>query len=95
MKTNISIETDEGVRDLLANYFDGKVSKRLASRKDLIAFVNGCVDMATQNAMGGEKFVKAATVLTGPEEAEVARLRTLGKNDSYIRGWIQVMRRAA
>ena len=95
MKTNVSIETDDACRDLLANYFDGRVSKRLASRKDITEFVLGCVDMAIQNAMGGAPAVAASTGLSPAESQEVDRLRKLGKNDSYIRGWIQVMRRRA
>ena len=95
MKTNIGIELDDHQRDLLANYFDGKVSKRLATRRDMTEFVMGCVNMAIQNAMGGETQVAAATALTPAEEREVKRLRATGANDSYIRGWIQVMRRAA
>lgn len=93
MKTNVSIDLDDACRDLLANYFDGKVTKRLATRKDVTEFVLGCVDMAVQNAMGGAQAVAQACNLSAVEMAEVERLRKLGKNDSYIRGWIQVMRR--
>lgn len=95
MKTNVGIELDDACRDLLANYFDGRVSKRLATRRDITEFVTACVDMAVQSAMGGAPQVAAAAGLSPAEAAEVERLRTLGKCDSYIRGWIQVMRRAA
>lgn len=93
MKVNVSLELDDAARDLIANYFDGRVTKRMATRRDIRAFVEGCVDMAIQNAMGGGLQVHQACALSVKEADEVQRLRALGKDDSYIRGWIQVMRR--
>ena len=93
MITNIRIDLDDHQRDLLANLIDGKVKSRLATRADVKAFVEGCVERAVQAAMGGEPQVTQATTLSPGEQAEVERLRKLGHNDSYIRGWIQVGRR--
>lgn len=39
MKTNVSIELTDEQRDLLANYFDGKETKRLATRKEITQHV--------------------------------------------------------
>lgn len=92
MITNIRLDLDNHERDLLANLIDGKVSARLATRKDVTAFVEGCVNRAVQAAMGGETPVQQATTLSDSESAEVERLRSLGHDDSYIRGWISVGR---
>lgn len=44
MKTNVSIELTDEQRDMLANVIDGKASKRLATRADVNALVQGLID---------------------------------------------------
>jgi len=59
--------------------------KKLASYidEDQNNFVQGCIDAA----------VDAVVIKTLPaEDIEIARLRKLGLDDSYIRGWLQVGR---
>jgi len=52
MKTNVSIELDDGQRSALANWLDGNRTKRLATRKDVNDLVSGLVagivDQATK-----------------------------------------------
>ena len=43
MKVNIGIELDDGQRDCLADWLDGKTSKRLATRKDVVGMVDALV----------------------------------------------------
>jgi len=82
MKINVKLSLDDGERDALADYIDGKVNNRMASRKDVNNFVAGCM----------------AAALTGldkslTEQEEIKKLRDAGFDDSYIRGWLQVAKR--
>ena len=43
MKTNISLELDDNQRDCLADWLDDKTSKRLATRKEIVNFVDALV----------------------------------------------------
>jgi len=83
MKVNVKLDINDTERDMLANYIDDADTSRLATRKDVNSFVQGCVD--------------AAVCMPIPEpvseEAEISLLRTAGRNDNYIRGWLQVGRR--
>ena len=46
MKTNVKVELTDDERSRLADLFDGKHSKRLATRADIVSFVNACLDAA-------------------------------------------------
>ena len=46
MKTNVKIDLTDDERNRLAVLFDGKQSKRLATRADIVSFVNACLDAA-------------------------------------------------
>jgi len=74
MKVNVKLDIDDRERDVLANFIDGKITKRLATRKDVVNFVGGCVDSAIMSR----------------DDDETARLKELGFDAAYIRGWMQV-----
>jgi len=76
MNVNVKLSLDDGERDALADYIDGRVNKRLASRKDVNNFVKGCLDAA----------------LLGKPVTD-HKLREMGFDESYIRGWNQVANR--
>jgi len=83
MKVNVKLDINDVERKKLASYIDEDQGKRLATRKDVNNFVQGCIDAA----------VDAVVIKTLPaEDIEIARLRKLGLDDSYIRGWLQVGR---
>ncbi len=44
MKTNVSIELSDAQRCAIANVIDGKISKRQASRADIVALAQGAID---------------------------------------------------
>lgn len=46
MKTNVKVELTDDERNRLAILFDGKHSKRLATRKEIVLFVDACLDAA-------------------------------------------------
>jgi hypothetical protein len=46
MKTNVKIELTDDERNRLAVLFDGKHSKRQATRKEIVLFVDACLDAA-------------------------------------------------
>lgn len=46
MKTNVKVELTDDERNRLACLFDGKQSKRKATRSDIVSFVNACLDAA-------------------------------------------------
>ena len=81
MKVNVNLSIDDSERDQLANIIDGRETTRLATRKDVNRFMLGCLDAAL---VGRDEDVT--------EEDEVAGLRKLGFDDSYIRGWLHVGR---
>jgi len=76
MKVNVKLDINDTERDMLADYIDGETSKRLATRKDVNSFIQGCID--------------AAYELNDAPENEAEKLRAAGRSDGYIRGWLQV-----
>ena len=48
MKTNVAITLTDEQRSHLANLFDGKESKRLATRQEVTRLVLDCIDCALQ-----------------------------------------------
>jgi hypothetical protein len=86
MKVNVKLDISDTERDTLADYIDGNQSKRLATRKDVNSFVQGCLDAALE--ADSQRHVFPAN----NEADEIQQLRNAGHNDSYIRGWLQVGR---
>ena len=85
MKVNVKLDIDDFARNILADYLDDTHSNRLATRKDINHFVNGCLDAAVTAPFRAET----------TEKSEIKRLRDLGHDDNYIRGWLQVGRSCA
>ena len=97
MNVNAQFSLNDDQRRALASAIAGKPVKRLATRAEVRDFVTGALAAATTTIdvdgeittpSGGPQFG-----LSPREEREVERLRKAGKNDSYIRGWLQVGRR--
>jgi hypothetical protein len=86
MKTNISIELTDKQRSQVATVFDGRPTKRMASRAELVEFCQGCVSALLPVATA--KAVKVSTQIA-PEDSKAL----LGKSQSYIRGYNQVKHR--
>ena len=66
-----------------------------ATREMIREFVQGCIDQLVN--IDGEPvplgvLSTSRSQLSLQERKEVERLRSLGKDDSYIRGWIRVGR---
>jgi len=80
MKVNVKLDLDDLGRSILADYIDETHSNRLATRKDVNRFVAGCLDAVLTAQFRAET----------TREDEIKRLRKLGYDDSYIRGWLQV-----
>ncbi len=51
MKVNLGLEIDDAERDALADYIDGKETKRLATRKDIVALVEALFYGVLDDAM--------------------------------------------
>jgi hypothetical protein len=103
MKTNVSIELTDEERDAIATVLDGKMTKRLATRGDIVELVTKFIGGFTADASykAGKEVPETArfnadpTITRGP----ITKLRDLyrirdgeaamlkGKSDSYIRGW--------
>ena len=93
MKTRIFIETTDEERNQLACFLDGAMSKRMVSRKEIIALC--------EQHMGG--LIEQCVHLDPPEkkEAVMSGIYILDKEDAhmlkdkspgYIRGWNSVKR---
>ena len=107
MKTNVSIELSDEQRDHLANLIDGKVTKRLATRKDVVdmvlSFVSGMAEEQSfsPTTVDEKKSVQSASTVyrqnsndllrIDPEDAEHLK----DKCESYIKGWNDTKRRLA
>jgi len=96
MKTVVPIELDDNQRNTLATVLDGRITSRLATRADIKAFVEGCID-AVLTIETRQRNASPGTV-----KAEVIDLyhhhddpHLLNKSPSYIRGWNQVKFRHA
>jgi hypothetical protein len=105
MKANISIEINDEDRDKLANLMDGKVTKRMVTRKDIVQLCNQHIGGLLQQA---HESVIVKTAVAVPERQPVNaqgqhdnrysridpedQALLTGKDPSYIRGWNQVKR---
>lgn len=101
MKANVAIEITDYQRDKLANLIDGKVTKRMCTRADV-------VKLCQQHIGGMIEQAESTIIVKQPVEAKVAisgdhinHLLTIdpedqvvlaGKPDSYVIGWNRVKR---
>jgi hypothetical protein len=104
MKTNVQIELTDAERNRLAKMIDGKQSKRLVSRKEVVALAQqhfaGLV-----GALAGDDKTRAQIMLQSanipPEKLDIYKadpadipLMAQPDNPGYVRGWNLVKRGA-
>lgn len=108
MKANLSIDIDDADRNLLANFLDGKQSKRLATRKEVTGVCTALFEQhmaAVKEQMADSPSVQskadAPSVQSKAEQA--SRLSQIDPEDrlilkdkplAYVRGWNRVKHRA-
>jgi len=102
VKTNVPIDLTDAQRSELANMLDGKVTQRLATRKEIVklceAYIAGLVgEDAAEAPVKPQNRVVLATCqnrydpsLNGDDED---RDHLAGKSEGYIRGWNMVKNR--
>lgn len=91
MKTIVPIQLNEAQRDQLANVLDGRITNRLATRTDIKAFVEGCIDAALtldNRQRNSDIAQRKAEVIDLYHHHDDPHL--IGKSPGYIRGWNQV-----
>lgn len=94
MKTNVSIETTDQQRNLIANLIDGKATSRMASRKEI-------TDLCQRHISGLVGESRVVTPSDKPSMPDLFRIdeadKTIlhGKSPGYIYGWNKVKRGAA
>ena len=103
MKCNIKLDVSDQQRNALACLLAGKAVKRLATREDVLSFVQGAVAGLSQETptlpLGSPSVPAAApsgalrAPLSPAELATVAELTKAGRSPGYIRGWIYAGRR--
>jgi len=106
MKANMSIEIDDADRNLLANFLDGKQSKRLATRKEVTGICTALFEqhMAAVKEQTEDSVQSKADSSPVQSKAEQAsRLSQIDPEDrrilkdkplAYVRGWNRVKHRA-
>ena len=103
MKTNVSVELTDEERDAIATVIDGKSTKRLATRADIVELVTKFIAgfAADSSYKAGKAVPETAKFKADPTITRVgaSKLRELyrvregeeallrGKSESYIRGW--------
>lgn len=94
MKVAATFDLPDLIRNDLAVYIDGKVTKRLATRDEVRDFLTGVLLALPEARNGAPDRTSASTPLDEQLEANLAKLREEGRNDSFIagyrRGWEQV-----
>ena len=108
MKTNVSIELSDEQRDVLADILDGKVTKRLATRKEVVELCEQHIErllggMAKPEPSNKVVLATATNVRTDPDLQHKVdpslridpedRVALAGKDAGYIRGWNMVKHR--
>ena len=97
MKTNVSIELNDEQRNRLAILIDGKESKRMATRKEVVELcqrhIGGLAEASEPAKVQIERNqdAHAAFISLKPDPEDVA-LMAQPNNPSYVRGWNQVKR---
>jgi hypothetical protein len=106
MKVNLSIEVTDEQRNVLAIINAGKPTKALATRDDVRAFVEGCLDFLKQQPTAEpepQATAPAPSIYAGdpptfwdlltPEELKLAnKFKAEGKPDGFIRGYFFIER---
>ena len=92
MKIIVPIELSEAQLRLAYRRITGGNGKQRATREMIREFVHGCVESLVNVDSPTPVFQQSRHQLSMEEIKEVERLRALGKDDSYIRGWIRVGR---
>lgn len=99
MKVNIAIEIKDEDREVLANLLDGKVTKRKATRKDIVALcqqhVAGLINQSKQSEIIRTVAPKQTLKGTGSDLLRIDsedQAILAGKPESYITGWNRVKR---
>ena len=97
MKTNVPIETSNDALVVLANLIDGKVTKRRATRNDIIMLCQlhlaGLVQETSDSVITSSmKVVSESFVIPRPWNTpdEEDQLLLQGKSEQYIYGWNKV-----
>ena len=91
MRVNFNFEVTDEQRDIIRTRIEGKVTQQLATREMLCDFLQGCLDSLAQPEP--EKPLVTRAQLSKHEADQVEKLRAEGKDESYIRGWVQVGRK--
>jgi hypothetical protein len=100
MKANVAIEINDEDREVLANLLDGKVTKRKATRQDIVALCEQHIGALVNQARTSNivKTLEPKPTLGGTEN-DLLRIDPedqavlAGKPESYIIGWNRVKRR--
>jgi len=107
MKTNVPIELNDSQRDILANLIDGKATKRLASRADVVALCRMFLETLVEDVEESPEVndvdfnndvIRSAGQVAGVDLSVAApedRARLAGKDPGYIRGWNKVKHKMA
>ena len=74
MKTNVKVSLTDDERNCLAVLFDGKQSKRLATRAEIVDFVDACIDAALEAHPGDA----AAPSVTAAADTVIADINAGG-----------------
>ncbi len=88
MNGNFKYTLDDDQRVRLQAVITGK--RKAATRAEVCSFLQGCLDGALAEH---EPAPIERTAMPEWAQKESERLRALGKDESYIRGWLQVMAR--
>lgn len=99
MRANVAIEITDEDRDVLANLIDGKITKRMATRKDIVALCEQHIGALINQARGSDivKTLEPKKTLGGTAN-DLLRVDLedqallAGKPESYIIGWNRVKR---
>jgi hypothetical protein len=102
MKVNLGVEINDAQRNVLSNRIAGKPTKRLATRDEVRAYVDGCIASLVEGACITEVPESTAPVATttprpttsdlmriDPEDEEYLR----DKDPGFVVGWNRWKRR--
>lgn len=105
MKANVAIEITDYQRDKLANLLDGKITKRMVTRADIVALcqqhIGGMIEMAENLVIVKQPAAVAGTAATSEGNLTLNHLARVdpedevvlaGKPEGYVIGWNRVKR---
>ena len=91
MIVNVRLDISDEDRQRLASRIAGRPIKGLVKRREVVAFVEGCLAKACadqQDGDSGQLESLPSGNLSAAELAAVERLREEGHDDGYITGWL-------